>query len=105
MEEKNSTTHQDQATGLKELFNEIQQGEAQQEELEKNEDTDVNLTATHKIDVLNLPPRKEIHSNKKQRVRMRLTKPLIRLMFVTIIIACIVGGMLWGEELLHLLNI
>lgn len=85
---------------LQELFEEVQQ----------NQDSDdkefIEKTSQPKIDVLNLPPRKEIHKDNKQRVKFKISTPLIR--FILVITALIIilasSYYFWGDDLLSILN-
>lgn len=97
---KEINNHENQAAKLKELFNEVRQGEVehQNEQVELLEESE----PTRKINVLNLPPRKEIHSNKKRRTRLKIGKPLKRFLIVIFILIVILAGAYytWGEELI-----
>ncbi|MDC3413082.1 LysM peptidoglycan-binding domain-containing protein [Aquibacillus sp. 3ASR75-11] len=89
----------DQAYQLRTLMDKINEKQAQQENLkvaspavEKNEETSFN--------VLNLPPRSQIHTAKKTRVKWKFNLLLIRFLFVLffIIIGLVVTYNYWGEE-------
>ncbi|GGA61093.1 hypothetical protein [Ornithinibacillus halotolerans] len=43
------------------------------------------------INVLNLPPRREVHSQNNQKVHFKISKPFIRLAFVIILLAVVLG--------------
>ncbi|HLR75892.1 MAG TPA: hypothetical protein VK077_11560 [Virgibacillus sp.] len=72
-----------QADELQKLFKEVQEHETDEQEL-------VNDQKSHdmqpKIDVLNLPPRKEVHRSHGKKIKLKLSKPLQRLMFVIFIL-------------------
>jgi len=96
--------HNDQAEQLKQIFNELQQNAVKSE---KNTN-DEQYTAEHaipKIDVLNLPPRKEVHSN-QSRTRLSISRPFLRFLSVILLIIIIIFGAyyIWGEELIDLLK-
>ena len=42
------------------------------------------------IDTLNLPPRTEIHKSQAKRARLKIKSPLVRIVFVLLIISVIV---------------
>ncbi|RFA37220.1 hypothetical protein CAI16_01710 [Virgibacillus dokdonensis] len=44
------------------------------------------------IDVLNLPPRKETHQQKKQTIRLRISNPTQRFLFIVFFILLIIVG-------------
>ncbi|MFD1336359.1 hypothetical protein ACFQ4N_12415 [Oceanobacillus iheyensis] len=46
------------------------------------------------MDILNLPPRKDVHDNSK-RMRIKLNFSLLRLIMVIIILSLLVSGILW----------
>ncbi|MGM8211643.1 hypothetical protein ACLIBH_02500 [Virgibacillus sp. W0430] len=78
-----------QAAKLQQLFEEINSSEINEIDnsepfAENNEDR----TATY-IDVLNLPPRKEVHSNQSKRARIKVKMPLIRITSVVFLLVTI----------------
>lgn len=88
--------YDDQAKELRAIINELQENtddsstissrEIQEEKVpEQDVDTEIN--------VLNLPPRKEVHSQKKKRARIKFSKPFIRLVIVVVLI--IIFGVLF----------
>lgn len=98
--EKKSNIHEDQAAELKKIFEEVEQNEVSEE----NEwlEVDAPLQEVREIDILNLPPRKDVHNEDTKRARLNLGKPFIRLISVIITLMVIIAGSyyLWGEELL-----
>lgn len=102
---------EDQATQLKKLFNELQQNEDNVEEYEQNEDILINNKVDEtedelKIDVLNLPPRKEVHSANRVRTKLKLGRPMIRLIFVFTVLVIVIASAYYffGEELIAIIN-
>ncbi|AXI09368.1 hypothetical protein CV093_11300 [Oceanobacillus sp. 143] len=81
---KKETMQKDQAEELRHLVDEI----------EDNKDTEVSSTILERetdkreIDILNLPPRKEVHTT-IERTKLRISKPFIRIIFVIIILIAI----------------
>jgi hypothetical protein len=47
--------------------------------------------AVTEINVLNLPPRKEVHGQKKKRAHIKLSKPFIRLAIVIVLVIIVLG--------------
>ncbi|MBP2077832.1 sulfite exporter TauE/SafE family protein [Oceanobacillus polygoni] len=88
----------DQADELRNLFQEIEEGQAIEPPL-KSTDSEQESEAKRDIDILNLPPRKEIHS-KDSRTSLKLSGPLIRLLFVIFILILGLAGAyyIWGNE-------
>lgn len=106
---KKNTERDDQATELRKLFNEVQGNGTndlqtdKKTELTENGSVVLNESARD-IDILNLPPRKEVHSNKKKRTRVKVNRPFARLSAVIIILIIIVIAVyyLWSAELIEL---
>jgi predicted DNA binding CopG/RHH family protein len=44
----------------------------------------------HRIDVLNLPPRKEVHNKKNKRIKVKISSPLIRFIFVILLLSVLI---------------
>lgn len=100
----------DQVEQLRRILAEVEHGERSRtsdtidQQLEDEQD---NLTSvTPKIDVLNLPPRKEVHGKVKNRTRLRIGQPFLRLLIVILILIIIALGtyIYLGEELIIILE-
>ena len=92
----------DQANELRQLLHEVEQGEEMKEgNIEIIEET----ASRREIDVLKLPPRKEIHT-KNKRAKLKVSKPFLRLLFISLfVIAILIGTFyLWEGELAAFLN-
>lgn len=77
-------------TELQKLISEVQQDEnreQQQHNLKQDEQEQ-----RQKIDILDLPPRKETHSTNKGRTHVKFSKPMLRLLLVIIILLSIIAG-------------
>ncbi|WP_152525509.1 MULTISPECIES: hypothetical protein [Sediminibacillus] len=88
--------NKDQARQLRNMVNELDK--------DKEMSTTDNLEQ-EEVNVLNLPPRKEVHQNKKTKVKWKVSLSLIRLLVILfiLIIAVIVSLQLWGgDQLFHL---
>ncbi|ASK63315.1 hypothetical protein CFK37_14700 [Virgibacillus phasianinus] len=115
MTEKN-TAEEEQANDLHKLFNEIQGNENENNrssdaenngEPKKTEPTDrinKNSEFTRDIDILNLPPRKEVHGNRKNHTRIKISKPFVRfsVVIILLILVFLVVYYFWQEELIQL---
>lgn len=92
-----SSNQENQEEALRFLLDEVQQGEKE----EKNQVAAIDETEVQKreVDVLNLPPRKEVHSKNKQRTHIKMSKPLLRFLFVFILLLGVLIGVyfVWGE--------
>lgn len=79
-----------QAEKLQQLFTEI----TDQEKIMKQEENDIYVeeTVTYKeIDVLNLPPRSEVHKKSKWHFKVRFSAPIVRFSFFVLIVILIIA--------------
>lgn len=102
---ENTNDHNDQAEQLKKIFDELQQHENKSEAL-SNDHQHTKDYSMPKIDVLNLPPRKEVHGNNKERTHLSISKPFLRFLSVIILIVAIIFGayFIWGDELMIIID-
>lgn len=85
---KNQTDqYNDQAEQLKQIFNELNKNENQDENVL---DDMIEQDQIQHIDILNLPPRKTVHSHKKTGLKVKFSRPFVRLLFVTILIIALI---------------
>ncbi|WP_373892671.1 hypothetical protein [Virgibacillus sp. CBA3643] len=100
------TKQEDQTPSLWSLLDEVQQGDKENKsQLAATEKTD---TREREVDVLNLPPRKEVH-RKKQRTHLKMGSPgapLLRFLIVFILLLGVLAGayLIWGEELITVIS-
>ena len=90
--------NENQADELKKIFQEVEQHENKiQEPVEEQTDEEPRP----KIDVLNLPPRKEVHRTQSKGFRIKFSKPFGRLLFAIIILLTIVIIILyfWQDDI------
>lgn len=92
MEQK---AHKHQADELKKLFQDVQQHEIDDHQMDEEQTT---REALPKIDVLNLPPRKDVHRSHKSRVKLKFSKPFRRLMFVVLILIIMIIVVLYYSD-------
>ena len=102
--ENDTEQHDDQAAELRKLLDEVQQGERDIQEGGKIPQPDEQTEQERAIDILNLPPRKEVHGNKKKNTHIKISVPLLRLLAVIVILLIIVIGAyyIYGEEINNL---
>lgn len=97
--EENTTKERDQDKEIMDLLSGIDNPEKTPEptKQEINDKSDNE----QKIDILNLPPRKEVHNKKSKHIKIKFTRPYIRLVVVVLLIAVLfsVGFYIWGTEL------
>ena len=89
---------EDQANELRSLLQDIEEGT--ENDKEPFADQMIN-----EIDVLNLPPRKEVHT-KNKRVKLKMSKPFLRFLFTIIIVLTGLGTAIyvWQDEITTLLH-
>ncbi len=97
--------HNDQADELRKLFNEVQEESLQSAPINKSEDeNEGSETKQHErgVDILDLPPRSQVHSTNNKRTRLKLSNASQRLIVVVLIFLAFLGGAfyLWGQELM-----
>jgi len=78
--------HQDQTEGSRHL--------SDNDTKQVQEETDNKSDEEQKIDILNLPSRKEVHSQ-KEFTHIKLTKPFMRLVSVFVVVLAVIGGTLF----------
>ncbi|RDW19094.1 hypothetical protein CWR48_08575 [Oceanobacillus arenosus] len=83
--EKQADIKQDQAEELRHLVGEIEGNKEVKEELSASLE---EIPKKREIDILNLPPRKEVHTI-SNRTRFRISRPFIRIIFVVIVLIVI----------------
>ncbi|MCZ0701838.1 hypothetical protein J2T56_000387 [Natronobacillus azotifigens] len=91
------TEHQeDQAALLRKQMEGINQHEA---EMNKDEDQGQREDTEIEMDVLNLPPRSEIHDEKRAKTRLKISIALVRLLVVLflIIVGIVLTYHFWGD--------
>lgn len=97
-----SEGNKNNADSLEDLVRELE-GENQHAK-ETNEAS--KIEEMPKIDVLNLPPRKEVHRQKKKKFSLKINRPSIRLFFVIImaILVCLLVLYMWEEDLIDFIR-
>ncbi|TRM12596.1 hypothetical protein FH966_13305 [Lentibacillus cibarius] len=110
--------YDDQAKDLRELLQEVEHAEIQDDRSESenannlsNDEEDEGVNDTKKqgegnVNILELPPRKEVHTENKKGIRFKMNSITIRLLTVIFIIVLLIGGafFLWGEELVEFIK-
>ncbi|MEN1969129.1 hypothetical protein WMZ97_13770 [Lentibacillus sp. N15] len=98
-----STKQDDQAEELKKLVELVEDGapnSSVMNEHTKNEEV-IEQTRTREIDILNLPPRNEVHSQTNQRLHIKISRPFVRLLLVIIVILVVLAGLyyVWDGDM------
>lgn len=91
-----------QAEKLQQLFDEInnrpnEKNERKEDKLEKD---------MIEVDVLNLPPRKEVHTNPKTRIYFHFKRPFLRIsiVFLFLIVVLVTLFFVLGEQLFSIFS-
>ncbi|RLL48180.1 hypothetical protein D8M04_02585 [Oceanobacillus piezotolerans] len=93
----------DQADELRDLIEEIEEiGNGNEQEDESS--VKMEEEPSREIDILNLPPRKEVHTN-KAKAHLKLRTPFIRFLLVIVLLAAVIisAYYYWGEGMFSLL--
>ncbi|SDQ53756.1 hypothetical protein SAMN05216232_2027 [Virgibacillus subterraneus] len=104
---KETKEYTDQANELRKLFNEVQEESEQSVPVDDGEDEGSETEQEERdVDILNLPPRKEVHSTNNKRTRVKLSGASLRLVIVVVIFLAFLGGAyyLWGQELMEVIT-
>lgn len=88
MEKLGNESREHQAEKLMELFQEVS-NHAPDNETMRNETKQGVAEEYIELDVLNLPPRREIHQKSKQRLTIRWREPIVRMFFVLVLLLTI----------------
>lgn|SRR5699024_7772234 len=96
----NQNERENQAEDLRKLVYDLESGK------EENEQSAGTEPDEREIDILNLPPRKEVHGNKQNRVRLKMSTSFKRFLLVIFVLVVVLGGMyyFYGAELLQIFN-
>lgn len=91
------TNHGNKQDELKKLVEEITDGgDTSANKTGPDEQTDKKQmvhSQTREMDILNLPPRKEVHGKTNQRIRWQVSGPLVRMLLVIVIIIAVLAGL------------
>lgn len=88
-----SSKQNDQADALRQAIQDVTDNKA--EETEQNipeEDKQLDDSAVE-VDILNLPPRNEVHKTSKMRWKINL--PLLRFIFIVVLLLVLAGLIIW----------
>lgn len=80
-----------QAAKLEQLFEDINNNQTETKKTNDTSDTNEEHDIKQTVDILNLPPRREIHKNKNRRTRLKVKKPFIRIAIVIFVLVGILG--------------
>jgi len=90
----NKSVDEDQATELRKLISEVET----KDDVKNPANEEQKQEPRRQIDVLDLPPRKEIHSKKKSRVHFKLNRSVLRLIVVFLLVVAVIVGVIYLFE-------
>lgn len=90
----NKEENKNQAEELQRLFQNIQDQSGHGKEEEKDE----KMPTVPKVDVLNLPPRKEVHRPHQTGFKIKFRRPLLRFVFVLLLLILITVAVLYIQR-------
>ncbi|WP_077621699.1 hypothetical protein [Sediminibacillus massiliensis] len=84
--------------------NQLRKKASKPELQEEDQTSTTDPTAEMDVNVLELPPRKTVHQQKKTGMKWKLSYPLVRLLFLLflLIIILLLTYNLWGKEWMNL---
>lgn len=83
----------DQATELRKLISEVET-----HDVKKTANEERDRENDRPIDVLDLPPRKEVHSKNRSRMHLKLSNSILRLITVFIFVIAVIIGVIYLFE-------
>jgi|SRR5690625_753698 len=94
---------ENQAEKLQQLFAEVTNQPNNNKNREEDKEENANLI---EVDVLNLPPRSEVHQQPKRKLYIRFKSPLTRLLIILLLLFVTIGIIYYiaGEQIIMLLN-
>lgn len=95
---------EDQAEELRKLLNEVES--IKDPEMNKSIESEEVQLEQREVDILNLPPRKEVHGNKKQHTHIKISLPFRRFILIIFLLIIILIGVyyLFGGDIPQLMN-
>ncbi|WP_138416903.1 hypothetical protein [Aquibacillus sediminis] len=89
----------DQAYELRNMMNEINDN-TEDENIEVETKQDHRGDSQQDVNILNLPPRSQVHEDKKTKVKWKISYPLVRLLLILfiLIVMLLLTYQLWGKE-------
>lgn len=107
MMENKTRESKDQASELRKILDEVENSSNQKTNAESGQkEPNKEIPDEPNIDILNLPPRKDVHSKRKKRTKLKVGSASKRLISVFIILILLFGTAfyLWGEEFLEMIG-
>lgn len=100
----NGNQQANQKKALEELVKEVHEHQSTKQ-TQIDADEDHGADDQQAVDVLSLPPRKDIHQDRKRRATFKLRKPQRRLLIVILIIVGVIIGLYYvlGKDLIQAL--
>ena len=90
-----------QADNLMKLFQEVANhtpDDLEQHEVDTEQESENRTEEAYvELDILNLPPRREVHGERKNRYSFTLSKPITRFVFVIILVVAVVAALLYFD--------
>jgi len=97
-----NTNKNNQAEQLEHLVNEL---EAMSDKEKTSQKPFSGSEHVRKVDILNLPPRKEVHQ-KKGWIKVKFSRPFVRFLLVCVLFIMIIFGTYyyWGDDILDIIK-
>ncbi|RYG73630.1 hypothetical protein EU245_05895 [Lentibacillus lipolyticus] len=96
----------DQAKELRDLIDEVEGTNGKHEHQQAEEASGSGGTRQQKVDILDLPPRRDVHTGNNKGIKLKISRASLRLLSVIIVLLVLFGTAFyfWEEELLELIR-
>ncbi|MCT1903251.1 hypothetical protein [Oceanobacillus sojae] len=88
-----SSKQNDQAEALRQAIQDVTENKTETEEAVQNQNEQKEQTSVE-IDILNLPPRNEVHKD-SSKVRFKVNLSLLRFIFIVVLLLALAGIIVW----------
>ncbi|WP_040981449.1 hypothetical protein [Oceanobacillus jeddahense] len=89
-----SSKHNDQADTLRQAIEEVTEHQNEEREQVIQDQYEQLEQGSVEIDILNLPPRNEVHKDKR-KIRFKLNLRLLRFLFIVVLLLALAGVIVW----------
>ncbi|GGP10431.1 hypothetical protein [Oceanobacillus neutriphilus] len=88
-----SSKQNDQAEALRQAIQDVTENKTETEEAVLDQDEQKEQTSVE-IDILNLPPRNEVHKD-SSKIRFKVNLSLLRFLFIVVLLLALAGIIVW----------
>ncbi|WP_152654642.1 hypothetical protein [Oceanobacillus sp. CFH 90083] len=89
-----STKQNDQAEALRQAVEDVIEHKSEETEQAMQDEAEQLNQAAVEIDILNLPPRNEVHKS-NNKIQFKLNLSLLRFIFIVVLLLALAGVIVW----------